>query len=96
MTEQRQIWNRLQSSILPFEWGLVYDSIRYLVNGTTFRIRSVEVRIEYDMGTFRVTIENERNRIVWERLLLEEIISTIDLTVKHCCLFRELECEKAV
>ena len=66
----KHIWNNaLQCSYQPFSWGLDFSSVKTIENGTAL------VTIIPD--------DKQKNRIVCERLILGNLVPTIDDAVKH-------------
>ena len=85
----KHIWNNaLQCSYQPFSWGLDFSSVKTIENGTAFHVKAAWVHIQYMMQVdlFKVTIipdDKQKNRIVCERLILGNLVPTIDDAVKH-------------
>ena len=96
----KHIWsNALQRSVQPFSWGLDFSSVKAIKDGTAFHVKAAWVHIQYMMKVdlFRVTIipdDKQKNRIVYERLLLDNLVPTIDETVKHDLISDISECRK--
>lgn len=96
----KHIWNNaLQRSFQPFSWGLDFNSIKTIENGTAFHVKAAWVHIQYMMQVdlFRVTIipdDKQKSRIVCERLILGSLVPTIDDAVKHGPITDISECRK--
>ena len=83
------IWSEaLQRSIMPFQWGLEFSSIKAIEDGTEFRINAALIQIQHmrKMDLYKVTIipdDKQRNPIIYESLLLGRLVPVIDETVRH-------------
>lgn len=87
----KYIWKILQSSIIPFSWGIDFSTVSVIENGTEFHVQGFKitgkVKIQYVHGLdlFRVDIipddEKEENS-VFEEVYLDTLISTIDVAVE--------------
>ena len=82
------IWNNaLQRSSKPFSWGLDFGSIKTIEGGTSFRVKAALVKIQLEkMGLFKVIIipdDKQKNRIVYEGLIIGSLVHTIDDAVKQ-------------
>ncbi len=91
----REIWsNALQRSTKPFTWGLNYNRLKTIKEGTTFRVKNAWVQIQKKKeNSFRLTIifDSSKNRFVSEGLLLSDIVSAIDDALTHEQLFENSE-----
>ena len=96
----KHIWNdALQRSFQPFSWGLDFNSVKTIENGTAFHVKAAWVHIQYkkEVDSFKLTIipdDKQRNRIVREGLLLAKLVPTIDDTVKHGTLSDDPVCHE--
>lgn len=80
------IWHdSLQSSVKPFTWGLDFNSIRTIPNGTAFRTErklkgNVSIEASSGLRYFNITIkpDNDRKPIVYKDVMLGNIVRVID------------------
>lgn len=85
------IWkNALQSSFRTLTWGFDVNSITTVNDGTEFnvcgRMMHGKVKIQHTgmTNTFTITIiPDEGKQIVVENVMLENIVSTIDASIRH-------------
>jgi len=96
----KHIWNNaLQRSFQPFSWGLDFSSVKTIENGTAFHVKAAWVQIQYmrKVDLFKVTIipdDKQKNQIVCERLILDNLVPTIDDAVKHGSLSDKSICKE--
>lgn len=85
------IWkNSLQRSFRTLTWGFDVNSITTINGGTEFnvcgRMMHGKVKIQHTgmSNTFTITIiPDEGKQIVIENVMLENIVSTIDASIRH-------------
>ena len=88
----RYIWHStLQRSFIPFSWGIDFANVKAIDHGTEFHVQGFiitgTVKIQYVEGadTFKITIspdDRQKERIVYEDVYLDQIVSLIDETVE--------------
>jgi len=81
------IWKEaLQRSIRILVLGIDVSSVATIQGGTEFKCISGTVKVQHQgsSNTFRITITpNERNQILIENVLLENIADTISDSIEH-------------
>lgn len=85
------IWHdALQKSFLPFGWGLDFDSLRVIENGTAFHVQGKIkgwVNIQLSQSHFyKVTIipDGEKaNEVLYEYVSLDKLVSLIDANMEY-------------
>ncbi len=87
----KYIWHDiLQTSFIPFSWGVDFANIKVIKNGTEFHVQAFKVtgrvRVQYNEGSdlFKVTVlpDNGAETIIREDVYFDTLISTIDELVE--------------
>lgn len=90
------IWkNALQKSTLPFKWGFDYRSVKTIDKGTEFWIGAIlaaTIRIQHEgwSNQYQITLTPDNsigNPIIVEDVMLQDIVSVIDESIRHYLLY---------
>ena len=100
----RMIWHDiLQSSVVVLSWGVDFNSIKAIEDGTQFHVQGFkikgQVQIQYVEATdlFKVTIipdDELKETIVMEDVYVDQLVSLIDEQVEHVVNYEKRICEE--
>ncbi len=85
----KTIWHEtLQCSAIPLKWGIQFCSVKTITEGTAFHVNAAWINIQYVSmtGSYKLTVipdDKQKNRLVYENLLLGNLVSTIDDALTH-------------
>ncbi len=91
----RKIWHEaLQCSVKPLTWNIDFCCVRTIKYGTAFHVKAAWIYIQYVSmtGSYKLTIipdDKQKSRIVYESLLLENLVSTIDDALTNGLILQE-------
>ena len=87
----KQIWHdALQCSMKPFSWGLHFNDIKVIENGTSFYVQGkvcgwIKIQLTED-NRYDITITPDKaleSEVIYRFVSLENIVSLIDVNVQY-------------
>ena len=90
-TVAKKIWhNYLQCSTKPFSWGLRFNDIKVIKNGTSFYVQGkvcgwIKIQLTED-NRYDITITPDNaleSEVIYRFVSLENIVSLIDVNVQY-------------
>ena len=88
----KKIWHDyLQCSANPLSWGLDFNSVKVIEDGTAFHVQGMVcgmIKIQQDTTTnrYKITItpdDSMESEVVYHYVFCENIVSLIDVNVKY-------------